>query len=131
MPQVEATLAKLNRDRYLNTLDLQDKFWNVKLEESIPCTTFVVRGCGLYEFLVMLYRLHSAPATFQKLQETKIITPWKATFSYLDDRGGYWNLRRTSYNLKRIFDNLRKAGLQIKPDQCKFFRTQVKYLGIF
>ncbi len=88
MPQVEATLSKLNRAGYLSTLDIQDGFWNVKLEEdSIPYAVFAIPGCGLYEILVMLYGLHSAPATFQKLQETEIITLdiENFAFSYPDD----------------------------------------------
>ncbi len=88
MPQVEATLAKLNKARFLSTLDLKDGFWNVKLnKDSIPYTAFAVPGRGLFEFLVLPYGLHSASATFQKLQESEIIRPdmENSAFSYLDD----------------------------------------------
>lgn len=88
MPQVEATLGKLRRARYLTTIDLKEGYWNIPMhEDSIPITAFTVLGKGLFEFSVMPYGLHSAPATFQRLQDTEIITPdiEEDAFAYLDD----------------------------------------------
>lgn len=71
LPQITATLDKLRGARYLSTLDLKNGYWQVPLApDSRPITAFTIPGKGLYEFKVMPFGLHSAPATFQRLLDT-------------------------------------------------------------
>jgi len=71
LPQITATLDKLREARYLSTLDLKSGYWQVPLApKSRPITAFTIPGKGLYQFTVMPFGLHSAPATFQRLLDT-------------------------------------------------------------
>lgn len=132
LPQMTATLDKLRGARYLSTLDLKNGYWQVPLTpESRPITAFTVPGKGLFQFRVMPFGLHSAPATFQRLLDTVLgpeLEPY--VFVYLND---IIVISRTfSEHLKLLaetFCRLREARLRLNPEKCKFCVTQLKYLG--
>ena len=87
LPQINATLDKLRGAKYLSTIDLKNGYWQKPLtSESKPLTAFTVAGKGLFEFNVMPFGLHSAPATFQRLLDY-VISPELSpnAFAYLDD----------------------------------------------
>ncbi|KAL6446826.1 hypothetical protein ACFW04_001334 [Cataglyphis niger] len=133
LPQVTATLEKLRGAKYLSTLDLKQGYWQVPLEsESRPITAFTIPGRGLYQFKVMPFGLHSAPATFQRLLD-KIISPALEpnVFVYLDDiivisKTFDDHLRLLTEVFRR---RLRDARLRLNPEKCKFCVDQLKYLG--
>jgi hypothetical protein len=71
LPHITATLDKLRGAKYLSTLDLKSRYWQVLLAvESRPITAFTVPGMGPMQFRVMPFGLHSAPATFQRLLDS-------------------------------------------------------------
>lgn len=132
LPYISAILDKLRQARYITTLDLKNGYWQVPLHpDSRPITAFTVPGRGLFQFKVMPFGLHSAPATFQRLLDI-IIGPdmEPIAFVYLDD---IIVIGRTFEehlaNLEKVFERLRKAKLRINPDKCNFCCTELKYLG--
>ena len=132
LPQVEATLSKLREARFISSIDLANGYWQVPLApESRPITAFTVPGRGLYQFRVMPFGLHSAPATFQRLLD-QVIGPElePRAFAYLDD---IIVLGRTFeehlQNLRVVLHRLQAANLRINPEKCDFCRTELKYLG--
>ena len=132
LPQVQATLDKLREARYISTLDLANGYWQVPLaEESRPITAFTVPGRGLYQFRVMPFGLHSAPATFQRLLDSIIGPSLEPTaFAYLDD---IIVLGRTFEehleNLREVLRRLQQAGLRLIEEKCRFCQTELQYLG--
>src|SRR5580765_6680025 len=132
LPQVTATLDKLRGARYLTTLDLKNGYWQVPLTpDSRPITAFTIPGRGLFQFRVMPFGLHSAPATFQRLLDTVIgPTLEPHVFVYLDDiivisKTFDEHLRL----LTEVFRRLRDARLRLNPAKCRFCVDQLKYLG--
>jgi hypothetical protein len=87
LPFINVILDKLRRARYISTIDLKSGYWQVPVTEaSKPITAFTVPSRGLYQFRVMPFGLHSAPATFQRLMDRVIgqeLDPYY--FAYLDD----------------------------------------------
>jgi len=132
LPQITATLDKLQGARYLTTLDLKSCYWQVPLfPESWPITAFTVPGKGLLQFRVMPFGLHSAPATFQRLLD-QILGPElePRIFVYLDDIIiCNWTFEEHLNTLKEVFRRLREARLQLNPEKCRFCVNQIKYLG--
>jgi len=132
LPHVTATLDKLRGARYLSTLDLKNGYWQVPLHpESRPITAFTVPGKGLFQFRVMPFGLHSAPATFQRLLD-EILGPELEpnVLVYLDDiiivsQTFEDHLR----HLAEVFRRLREAKLRLNPEKCFFCREQLRYLG--
>lgn len=132
LPQINAILEKLRDAHYISTLDLRDGYWQVPLQkESRPTTAFTVPGRGLYQFKVMPFGLHSAPACFQRLLDTIIGPEFEPrAFAYLDDlvlvsRSFKEHLKL----LEEVFSKLREAGLRLNPAKCYFCKKELKYLG--
>ena len=120
-----------NEPKYFTTLDLASGYWQIGLEEqSKPKTAFITQD-GLYEFNVMPFGLHNAPATFQRaMQEVLRGLNWKFVFCYLDDVIIFSrSFEEHLDHLKQVFDRLREAGLKLQPKKCTFGQTEVKYLG--
>ncbi|KMQ84832.1 reverse ribonuclease integrase, partial [Lasius niger] len=132
LPQITATLDKLRGARYLTTLDLKNGYWQVPLApESRPITAFTIPGRGLYQFTVMPFGLHSAPATFQRLLD-QVLGPELEpnVFVYLDDIIVISEtFDRHLHLLTEVFRRLREARLRLNPDKCRFCVERLKYLG--
>lgn len=74
---------KLRGARYLTTFDLKDGYWQIPLApESRPVTAFTVPGKGFMQFRLMLFGLHSALTTFQRLLDTVLDPELDPTSSY-------------------------------------------------
>lgn len=68
LPFIQSILDRLREAHYISTLDLKAGYWQIPLsEKSRPITAFTVPGRGLFQFRVLPFGLHSAPATFQRL----------------------------------------------------------------
>ena len=85
MPLVEELFEKIGPTRVISTLDMVKGFWQIPLdrvsqEKTAFCTPF-----GLYEFKVMPFGLHSAPATFQRLMNQVLRDCQSFAGVYIDD----------------------------------------------
>ena len=75
--------------------------------------------------------LCNAPARFQELMvRVKHLAGPQQAFPYLDD----WIISSTRYDehleeIKKVFQALRKTGLTVRLEKCKFFMPVVQFLG--
>ncbi|XDV39343.1 hypothetical protein PO909_008599 [Leuciscus waleckii] len=114
MPRIDDLLEKIGRARYITTLDLCKGYWQVPLNpQSRPYSAFRT-PLGLYQFTVLPFGLHGAPATFQRLMDRVLqdCEDWSA--AYLDDvviHSNSWeeHLQHLQQTLKRI----EEAGLTL------------------
>ncbi|KAH0815056.1 hypothetical protein GEV33_007735 [Tenebrio molitor] len=132
LPFINVILDKLQRARYISTIDLKSGHWQVPLTPSSkPITAFTVPSRGLYQFRVMPFGLHSAPATFQRLMDRVIgpeLDPY--CFAYLDDIVVLGETFEQHLEvLQEVFRRLRAANLRLNPDKCQFGRRSLTYLG--
>ena len=132
LPQVNATLDKLKGAKYISTIDLKNGYWQVpRTEESRPLTAFTVPGKGLFEFTVMPFGLHAAPATFQRLLD-HVITPEMAphVFAYLDDIVIVSSTFEHHLEiLSNVLERLHEAKLRPNWEKCHFACRRLHYLG--
>lgn len=132
LPQINSILDQLREAKYISTIDLKNGYWQIPLDaKSRPYTAFTVPGRGLFQWKVMPFGLHSAPATFQRILDT-IIGPelHPRVFAYLDDiivLGR--SFEEHVENLTTVFNRLLKAQLQINFDKSEFVQNSLKYLG--
>lgn len=107
-------------------------YWQVQIkEDSKQYTAFTVQGHGLYEFNVLSFGLCNAPATFQNLTD-KVFQrmKWKEVLLYLDDIIIFSETESEHVEkLTKIFNRLRKAGLTLRPEKCKYMKKEIKLLG--
>lgn len=132
LPRIDTILNRLRNANYVSSLDLKDGYWQIPMDEnSKKYTAFAVTGRGLYQWRVMPFGLHSAPATFQRALDSVIgpdMEPY--AFAYLDDIIVIGKtLEEHLTNLKEVFRRLIKANLRINPEKCEFFKRETKYLG--
>jgi hypothetical protein len=93
--------------------------------------TFITNK-GLFEPTVMFFGLRNSPATFQAMMDDyfrdMIDEGWIAI--YMDD---ILTHARTKEDLekrtKRVLKRLKEHDLYLKPEKCKFERTEVEFLG--
>ena len=81
MPCIDELIDQLGKARYLSTLDLARRYWQVPISsESRPLTAFIT-PFELNQFNVMLFGLSRAPATFQHLMDKLLQGMWGCSLS--------------------------------------------------
>lgn len=133
LPHIEAILNKLRATKFISTLDLKQGYCQIPFlkQKSRQYTAFTVPGRGLFQWKVMPFGLHSAPATFQRALDNIIRPEMERTaIVYLDDiiiLGD--SFQNHLHKLKVVLDKLKQANLQINAEKCTFCRHELKYLG--
>jgi len=131
LPNIEDTFQTLAGSKYFCALDLASSYWQVAVdEESKPKTAFITKH-GLFQFNVMPFGLCNAPATFERLME-RILRGHLGTrcLVYIDDVVVFGeDFDQTLANLDLVLNKIQSAGLQLKPQKCELFKTEIIYLG--
>ena len=130
MPRVEDVLEEVGPAKYMSTLDLARGYWQVPMAQESKEKTAFTTPFGLYEFNVMPFGLHTAPATFQRLMNQVLKECRGFARSYIDDVVVYsksWE--EHLQHLRKVFHCLQKAGLTLKLPKCRFGLNKVDYLG--
>ena len=132
LPRINHILERLRNAKYISCLDLKNGYWQIPMEpDSKKYTAFTVPGMGLFQWKVMPFGLHSAPATFQRALDSVIGADMEPhAFAYLDDIIVIGrSLEEHMKNLKEVFRRLKAANLKINIEKCDFFKKELKYLG--
>ncbi|GAA6067428.1 uncharacterized protein LOC118471043 [Tachysurus ichikawai] len=127
MPRIDDLLEKIGRAKYVTTLDLCKGYWQVPLEKtSRPYTAFRT-PLGLYQFTVLPFGLHGAPATFQRLMDQVLQGGEEWSAAYLDDvvvHSETW-----ADHLERTLRRIQEAGLTLSVAKCAWAKAEEDYLG--
>jgi hypothetical protein len=132
LPLIQETLMQLSKAKYFTTLDIRGAYNLVRMAEGEEWKTAFRTRYGLFESLVMPFGLTNAPADFQAFIND-VLRPFLDRFctAYLDDILIYSEtIEEHREHIKQILDALSKAGLHLKPEKCKFYQMEVKYLGL-
>ena len=99
-------------------------------ENDRPKTAFASKQ-GLFEFKVMPFGLCNAPATLERLMETVLAgLNWQICLIYLDDLINFGKTFEDMINnLDKVLNQLKSAGLKLKPRKCQLFAQEVEFLG--
>ena len=133
MPRPEEMIERVAKSSYISTLDLTKGYWQIPMHvDSIEKTAFITPR-GLYEFLVMPFGLKTAPATFQRMVKTKILTEFEeVSDAYIDDiEVDTEDFSNHVIYLRKVFQRLRKFNLVLRPSKCKLAFPKVDYIGFF
>ncbi len=128
MPRIDDTLDTLAGSDWFSTLS---GYWQVEVEEQDREKTAFTTKEGLFEFKVMPFGLCNAPATFQRLMDLVLAgVQWTSCLVYQDDIIIFGRtFQEHLQNLQAVFEQLRQAGLRLKPPKCSFLQSEVLYLG--
>ena len=130
LPRFDDLLDQLKGKRIFSTLDAKSGYWQILMGPSSREKTAFIMHSGLYEFNVMPFGLCNAPATFQRLVQRVLMGLESFCSVYIDDILVFSaNPEEHVEHLRQIFGRLRRFGLKLHPEKCKFGRSRVEYLG--
>lgn len=131
LPYVSEILDNLRDAKFLSSVDLSKAFWQIPIApEDQEKTAFYVPGRGTLKFKTTAFGLTNAPATQQRLVDMLFGDFDLKTFAYLDDIIVVSSSFEEHVSLLlRVLEKLKHANLTVNLEKCKFFRSQLKYLG--
>uniref|UniRef100_A0A8C4RKU8 ribonuclease H n=1 Tax=Erpetoichthys calabaricus TaxID=27687 RepID=A0A8C4RKU8_ERPCA len=130
MPRVDDLLGRLGNAQFLTTLDLTKGYWQIPLTSSAREKTAFSTPSGHWQYKVVPFGLHGAPATFQRLVDTLLRPHNSYSAAYLDDIIIYSDTWKDHVQqVLAILHTLIQAGLRINPKKCFFGLQEAKYLG--
>ena len=129
MPRVEEMFESIGAAKVISTLDLAKGYWQIPMSPSSREKTAFATPFGLFEFDVMPFGLHNAPATFQRLMNHILLDCQSFARAYIDDivifsQSWEEHVRHLSEVFKRLAANLR-----VKLEKCPFGCVRAYYLG--
>ena len=131
LPLINETLDRLQKAKIYTKLDLQNAYNSIRIKEGHEWKTAVRTRYGLFEYLVMPFRLTNAPATFQRfitdvLREYMDVT----CVIYLDDILIFSeNEGEHTKHVKQILAKLQEVKLYAKLSKCQFSVKKTEFLG--
>ena len=131
LPRIQDTLQMAGGSKYFTTLDLTAGYNQIALDEGSRQKSAFSCGWGLYEFITTPFGLKNAGATFTQNMETIFEKEmFEFLLLYLDDiLVMSKDFSSHLEHLRVVFSKLRAANLKIKLPKCRFFCSEVKYLG--
>ncbi|XP_046559854.1 uncharacterized protein K02A2.6-like [Haliotis rubra] len=129
IPKVDELLANLSGGEEFTKLDLRHAYLQLELDEPSKGLTTINTTKGLYQFNRLPYGVSAAPAVFQRTIEM-VLKGLIGLVIFMDDIciTGRTHTEHKR-NLKAVLKALRSAGLKLRLDKCKFFRSKVEFLG--
>ncbi|XP_061119601.1 uncharacterized protein LOC133142388 [Conger conger] len=130
MPRVDELIERLGPARFISTLDLTRGYWQVPLTPRAREKTAFATPTGLYQYTVLPFGVHGAPATFQRLMDQVLRPHQKYAAAYLDDiviHSTDWDSHVDK--VEAVLMSLREAGLTANPTKCRLGLEEAAYLG--
>lgn len=131
LPRIDDQLDQLGGHKYFTILDMAAGFHQIPVaKDSIEKTAFVTPD-GHYEYLRVPFGLSNAPAVFQRAICNALgCLKDKDALIYLDDiLIPSKTISEGLSKLDRVLTALAKAGFSLNIKKCRFFQTQITYLG--
>ena len=131
IPRIAEALEALHGAKCFCSLDLQSGYLQVGVHKADKAKTVVTTPFGLLEFNWMPFGLTNAPATFQRLMEQCLSgLNLKMCLVYLDNVIVFGSTFKESLErFQTVLKHLGYFGLKLKASKCKFFYTELLYLG--
>ena len=130
MPRVDELIERLGPARFVSTLDLTKGYWQIPLAPHAKQKTAFSTPEGLFQYTVLPFGVHGAPATFQRMMD-RILRPHQDyAAAYLDDiviHSRTWEEHLV--HLEAVFGALRTAGLTANAKKCRLGLEETNYLG--
>jgi transposase InsO family protein len=131
IPRIDTLLDQLQGATIFSAIDLQQGYYQLRIDQADCAKTAFVTPLGLYEFKVLPFGLANAPAIFQQAMhhifDEKI---GKYVLVYLDDILVYSKTPEEHVqHLRKVLEVLRQQKLYCRLHKCHFNREEISYLG--
>ncbi|XP_076830004.1 uncharacterized protein LOC143475987 [Brachyhypopomus gauderio] len=131
LPRIEESLDALAGATMFSTLDMASGYNQVPMADKDKAKTAFCTPFGLFEFNRMPFGLCNAPSTFQHLMERIFGDErFQSLLLYLDDIVVFSSdFGSHLQRLEVVLARLKQYNLKLKLKKCRFFQSEVKYLG--
>jgi hypothetical protein len=130
LPRIDILFDQLTGARVFSNIDLRSGYQQIRIRpEDIPKTAFTTRY-GLFEYLVMSFRLTNAHAHFTYLMNS-VFMPELDKFGvvFIDDILIYSkNEEEHAQHLRIVLTRLREHQLYAKFSKCAFWLEEIQFL---
>ncbi|XP_062703516.1 uncharacterized protein K02A2.6-like [Aedes albopictus] len=129
LPTPEEIFAQLAGSRVFCIIDLSDAYLQVEVDDDSKKLLTINTHKGLFQFNRLAPGVKSAPGAFQRLVDG-MIADIPGVRSFIDDAivfGATWEEHAESLN--KLLTRLAQYGFHVKAEKCKFFQTELGYLG--
>ena len=131
LPRIEDLFDRLKGAGVFSKIDLQSRYYQLRVKDAdVPKTTFRTRY-GHYEFLVIPFRLTNSLAAFMNLMN-RVFRPYLDQFVvvFIDDILVYSrDEQEHEQHLQIVLLTLREKKLYAKLSKCDFWLKEVSFLG--
>jgi hypothetical protein len=128
LPRIDILFDQLTGARVFYKIDLMSGYHQIRIRpEDIPKTAFTTRY-GLFEYLVMSFRLTNAPAHFTYLMNSVFMPELdKFVVVFIDDILIYSkNEEEHARHLRIVLTRLREHQLYAKFSKCAFWLEEIQ-----
>lgn len=130
IPSMRDLYAKLRGGRVFSCLDLRSGYHHIAIKKEDQHKTAFITEYGLFEWTRMSFGFSNAPSVFQRAMDM-VFGDMQEVLIYLDDIVISTATEEDHIRvLKEVFARLKKHGMTLRLIKCKFFQTEVKYLGM-
>ena len=130
LPNMADITSSLAGASIFSKLDLKKGYHQIPVHPSDVKKTAIITTLGLFEFLRMPFGLKNAGMSFQRFMD-RILGGLPFVLIYLDDILVANPDRAThKFHLQAVLQILRENGLVLNRSKCKFFRSEMEFLGL-
>ena len=133
LPRIEALFDETQLSPIKSICDMQDGYYNYRMEEKSARLAAVMTPFGLIINHIMEQGLCNAPPFFQRANTSRmsdLIFERKELLLYLDDLMSHTKDIDSHFAaLRRLFQRCQDNSLKLKLAKCHFFQVEVPWLG--
>jgi len=133
LPLISKLVSQLCGAKYFTKLDVHWGFNNVCIKPGDKWKAAFRTNWGLFDPLVMFFRMTNSPATFQTMMNDvfRTVIVEGIVVVYLDDILIFTKMEEEHEQaVQRVLEILAEHKLFLRPEKCEFHRKQIEYLGL-
>jgi len=133
LPLISELVSQFCRAKYFTKLDVQWSFNNVRIKPRDEWKAAFYTNSGLFEPLVMFFRMTNSPATFQTMMNDifRTLIAEGIVVVYLDDILIFIETEEEHEQVvRRVLEVLVEHKLFLHPEKCEFHWKRIEYLGL-
>ena len=129
LPMPSHLLPKLSGAKFFAKLDLSQAYLQLPVTEEAARVQAVVTNQGCFKVTRLQFGINLAPEIFQAAMD-KIFCNMEGIIVYFDDLLLFGSsMNELSERIHAVLTKLRKNGLKLKREKCKFGLTEIEFLG--
>ena len=134
LPLISELIAHIQNVKKFTKVDIRWGYNNVCIKEGDEHKATFITNQGLFEPMVMFFRLTNSPTTFQMMMNAifaeEIAEGWLIV--YMDDILVATKDDQEFHDqcVHRMLEKLKKHDLYLKPEKCIFNQKRIEFLGV-